>query len=485
MIDFVDIDEAEEMPEEPVMSDIGVIFFDQTGAWHAENPGRETSLSSIGPVNQLDPGLWLSDMSFAEVRGMTQGLRRVTMKADGWIRMSMPQLLGSWGLNTISKDASVKMAGKVIDRIFRLSQEVIFKECLRSNQDESAVILQLERASSLATGITGAHNTQLRKGRPSEKRAQDHIDNTFQLGIYVPGRKIVEEGTMLLQFSMGRLSHAINVASAPVPAPGAWQIATRGDDVGHMEFLQEIRKLEKPAIFRSVITPDSVMTPDYIEMFLHSGRQQGKQRTRYLGEEILAIDGMMPIEIEQVIVGPGTMKSSTSALLQDLVEVCGGMRAAAASWSAGIVAENILNSAFRSVRGSDDGTSPEAVWLAARDRVLMLPIITALCSTGADLVSAQSGQITVRIPEDPEMLIPLMHVAWECGLHLPLDEIQMLAELGVPIPSEIETFGGNDVDYFLSAVAHQGRRNAMWALDGVMDSPQSERKKKIREIFPD
>lgn len=112
----------------------------------------------------------------------------------------------------------------------------------------------------------------------------------------------------------------------------------------------------------------------------------------------------------------------------------------------------------------------------------MVPAIEALVEVGASLVSAHYGNITIRAPLDIELLMLIVNAAWENGLILPLESVELLRQMGVPIPVEPSLFGGNDVDYLLSAVVHRRQRNALWSLDSIMDLPSEDRARQFRVI---
>ncbi|MBW3243573.1 hypothetical protein KUV57_12945 [Epibacterium sp. DP7N7-1] len=482
-IDFQNIDQEDQVEDGDSYSNVGVIFFGEDGSWHARRHGTDFSASGEGVPQSLEPGLWVADMGYDEVRAISKEMRGLTMRSDSWLKLSVEQIRTAFGLSGRPLDQSLPIVSTIAHRVFRLTQEA-----LRCNLAELRYRApqeyqnNLERSASLATAIAMVNAPAVSRTASSEKRVIDHFTRTYQAGMYLAGRKDPPEGHINLAFHFPRLSYARKVTEANVPASSIWQVASRKDSQGVEDFVSNMRETGRPAIYKAVCQPGELPVPEYIQVFANGLNSSvgDTHRTRFIDEEIKLLSRYYRVSVEGVIAGSGWCPSATGRLIKSLEDTAGGCDAAHASWSVGLAAENILASALRSVRKETPGQTAEAVWIAARDRAAMIPAIEALVEMGASLVSAHYGNITVRTPLDIELMMLVVNAAWESGLVLPLESVEQLRQMGVPIPVEPSLFGGNDVDYLLSAVVHRRQRNALWSLDGIMDLPSADRARKFR-----
>lgn len=480
MIQFVDIDKAE---EEVRLLHPGTIFFDDVGAWHASRPGTGYSLSGYGPISALEPGFWMSNLPFEKVKGIISGQKTWTMRADAWMRMRTDMIFGSWGLSDLPLDKSVSLVSHINARVFRLLQEVLERDGEVHKYEVKPQVDQICSSSSLSIGINSLLAPRLLLTRPAESMAQKVLDEAMTVGMLFPRPRFDPENMLSLSFTFGRISYALRVCKDNVPAARAWQTATRPDALSSEAFVAELSARKLPTVLRGSYTSTPLQTNEYFDVFAKGDPSKLSRRTRFTLEEVEAVGSRMQGDFNAVYVGSAWTRSSIHGVLEELVDVCGGPVAAGVSWSAGLLADNILNAAFRKSQALPSAANGESVWLAARDRIAMLPAISALIDAGAAIDRAAGGVIQVKVSQEPELLMSVLQVAWEEGLSLSLEDAQNIAKMGIHVPADRETYGGNDVDYILAALAHQGKRNAMWKLDGVVDKPQREREKMIKNML--
>lgn len=486
-IEFVDLDKATPEREEERISDLGFLSMTEAGLWCAHHGAAELQLESEGSLKPLAGHFWVTDIPFERIKPVSDEVRSANFRADGWLRLTASQMRASWGVTDAPPLRAVRILSGCSSRIWRLTQETILRDAAsRNGAGTQDMLRKIQRSASLATGIALAHASRLEAATPDDERAREHLRRAYQSGMYIPGRKGVDIGEVRLTFQFPRLSYALELTNAPVPAAAVWQAANRRDKLSSEEFVRNLSSTGRPAIYKAVSDLSQSAVPEAVEAFANRPGSGETHRTRWIEEEIQILSRYGSISVEGAIAGTGWVESSTGRLLRLLQEVAGGERPAAGSWSVGVAAENILTSAFRKAgKDSKDREvgAPEAIWLAARDRAMMFPVVMRLCEVGASLVSAQGGTIVVKAPADPELLMVLAATAWESGLHLPLGEAEALTAMGVPIPTESALFGGKDVDYPLSLVVHRGQRIALWRLDGVMDCPAAEREKAYRVLM--
>lgn len=484
MVQFVDLDQERESLEEERLLRPGVILFDaEGGSWRAFRPSSGFDEAGMGAPTRLEPGLWLSNMDFDRTRALARP-KGVTMRHDGWLRVKMDRIVAAWLGEDQPLERSVPLVASFSDRVVRLIQESISPHLRRLGiQDPGEIRTQLTRASSLAGGIANLNASAIRAGDGGDKRITDHFNRTYQWGMFIKGSKVDEEGHVRLTFSFPRLSYALAITAGQVPTGQGWQLARRGDNETTQDFINQILDTGRAPIFRASIRPGASAIPEYVDAFispLHSS--EDGSRTRFIAAELQILADHYDIAVESAVCGEGWGDSATGLLLRELEDIAGGPRAARASWSVALAADNILSSAFRKPRSGQPADYAEPIWLAARDRAVMLPVIQAFYDAGATLVSAMQGTISIKCPSDPELLISVLDMAWEKGLTLALDEVEMLSAMGIDVPAEESRFGGNDVDYPLASLVHARKKRALYLLDSVQTHPRDAREKEYRKI---
>lgn len=484
MVQFVDLDQERESLEEERLLRPGSILFDaEAGSWKAFRPSTGFNEAGMGAPTRLEPGLWLSNMDFDRTRALDRP-KGVTMRHDGWLRMKMDRIVAAWLGENQPLEKAVPLVASFSDRIVRLVQEAFYPHMRRLNiADASEIRTQITKASSLAGGIANLNSPAIRAGDGGDKRITEHFNRTYQWGMFIKGSKVEEEGHVRLTFSFPRLSYALAITAGQVPTGQGWQLAFREDAVSTQDFINQILDTGRAPIFRASIRPSQPTIHEYVDAFispLHAG--EDGSRSRFIAAELQILADYYDIAVESAICGDGWGESSTGLLLRELEDVAGGAQAARASWSVALAADNILSSAFRKPRSGQPADFAEPIWLAARDRAVMFPVIQAFYDSGATLVSAMQGTISVKCPSDPELLITVLDTAWEKGLTLALDEVEMLAGMGLEVPTEESRFGGNDVDYLLASLVHARKKRSLYLLDSVQTQPRAAREKEYRKI---
>lgn len=485
---FIDIDNEDEANgTNEQISSIGIILFSEgMTRWVAMRPGTDFRAEGEGIPQGLEAGLWVTDIDYENTRTIGRNLRNVTLRSNGFFKTTLPQFRSSWGMANRPDADALRVVAEISDRVYRLTQEAIAPELKEMGFQELKDATQLiERGSSLATGITTINAVPMRKSGNDDKRVLDHFEKAWQPGMFIRGRRVEEEDSVDLSFHFPKLSYAMRITEPQVPARGAWQVAQRPDNQSTEDFFKEVMGLKRPMIFRAACETGDGPAPEYAQACANAARGIAGDtfRSRFIPEEIMALSDYYDVEIESVACGSSWMESTTGRILKNLEAAAGGPEAARSSWSVAVAAENILASAMRETKKDKAWASGEAVWIAARDRAAMLPAISALYQVGGILISAQAGTINIKCPADPELLMIVVSTAWEYGLVLPLEEVETLTALGVPIPTDNRLFGGNPVDYPLAMIVHRRNRNALWSLDTIQDQPRENREKRYRVIM--
>ena len=480
-LDFVSLDQAGTTPKRPVFHP-GVALFSPDGSWHAAMNGGEAHASQgHGSPNDIPKGLWLTDLPFEQIGSVSS--RGHYMKVESWLRPGIATMARAWGITTAPRASAASMISRVASRIFARVGDIAERDMQMGIGPEDLQRI-LSNSPSLTTGLAQMNAVRLNAAMPADAMVQNILKRSLQTGIYFPKWAKQVSGMRRVEFTLPILSHAIAVTREPVPAPAVWRFAARPDDMSGNTFMSELKKGGRPAIIEASIASITPGTPEWFESYIH-GRQASIFRYHFGVGEIEAILARgIPVQITSVIAGQDWQPSATGILIDHLVQAAGGPLAAAASWSINALAENILCSAHRSLKGVET-ISTEALWIASRDRNLMLPYIEALCDSGARLVSAMAGVITVEIPDDAEIMSSVLMSAWDMGMHTDMETSSSLAkDKGIKLPTDISTWGGSAVDYLPAVSSHSCNRNALWKMDGLQDLPIGEREKVITASLP-
>jgi hypothetical protein len=480
-LDFVSLDQAGTTQARPTFHP-GVALFAPDGSWHASLNGGDLHTSNgHGAPNDLPKGLWLTDLPFEQISGVSA--RGRYMKVGPWLRPGIDSMCKSWGITSAPRASAASMLSRISSRIFARIGDIAERDTELGIGPEDLRRI-LSNAPSLTTGIAQMNALRLNAAMPSDPIVQNVLKRCLQTGIYFPKWAKQLTGMRRIDFSLPLLSHALLVTSEAVPAPTVWRFAARPDDMSGPALIAELKKGNRPAIVEASITAIPPGTPEWIESFIH-GRQASIFRYHFSIGEIEAILARgIPVQITSVIAGQDWQPSATGVLLNHLVAAAGGPLAAAASWSVNALAENILCSAFRPLKGVET-LSTEAIWIATRDRNLMLPYIDALSDSGARLISAMAGVISVEVPDDVEIISSVLMSAWDMGLHTDLDTASgLLKDKGIKLPTDISSWGGTAVDYLPAVSSHSGNRNALWKMDGLQDLPIGGREQIIKASLP-
>lgn len=452
---------------------IGIALFDFAGAWHAVNTSTGIDCAGAGSIADLPRGLWLTDLGYREANGV--GVRGQLVKRADWIKPGIDGIRRAWGLSGASTRAASRFIAPLATRTGRLLIEAFARDP-DYLEDIEIICSRLRGAPSMTTGVGQVLQGRIDAALPADKLAQSHLSKAHLGGIYIPDWWTPADNTRTLDFSLPKLSHALAVTRAPVPSSATWAVGRPATGVSAESFLDTILEDARPYLVNAEVEVSPGQTPVHLETFIN-GPKSSHYRYYYTTDEIRALRAAgLKVDVRGVSAGGDWQPSDTGELLDHLVEAAGGREAAGISWSVNIVAENILGGAFRPVSREADCLPPEGVWIAARDRSLMLPVVSALSDAGAVLVSASCGAITVKVPDDPEILMSVVLAAWEQGAYLPSDTVAELKEIGVEAPWDMESWGGNPVDYLPAAASHRLRKNALWQLDGVQDLDLEKRR---------
>lgn len=481
-IELQEIDDEDDISPEPTRNRIGCIIMDDQGGWKALCPALGHASQGVGPFDNLPTDvLWIVNRSYSVVKALQDANPDVKLKLSGWMRLSIEDMPREWGIDDIQSQGSAETISSILDRIYKVSVETARRSSLSSQKDDRALLQEIERSPSLATGLRNICDKEMGRTVPGDQKVRKRISEALSYGVSKVRERQLEEGEVMLHCRIPRLSHAIRVTAHDVPTVGKWQKAGIPENTPIEEAIDELRGFGLPVMVVGNVKERHGTPHPYFSSWVKPN-SNAIRRISYTLEEVSALLPYFTFEDYSVIVGPGWRKSVTGGLIKTLTDVSGGRQVAATSWSANVAAENILCGGFRKSRG-DDALPPEAVWLTARDRLEMRKPVETLIDYGATLVSAYAGGIVIKIPEDPEVITLIVNAIWEEGLTIPIGTVRDLTMMGVEVPFDPTMFGGAPEDVILGNLLHRSQRNAMWIFDEIMEQPTEKREAAFKAIL--
>lgn len=459
----------------------GYVYVMPNGAWHAFRVSSAFEKSGDGSLAVLEPGVWISNLSYDEVVAVSKGVPGIALRSDSWLKATTDNILAAWGLTGANGRTIARLMASIVHRSCILVMETIEAWDASATMRRRASTLLATRPS-LATAIAGILENDLLANRSTELVVDNMLGKTYQQGMFCYGRKAAPAGFLNLTFNLPRLSHVLALTCENVPNGGAWKVGSRSPDVSQTDFYKGASNLAEPLIF--LASPHITTQPsETFDAFIGAKRSNQIYRSLFTREEYAVLRREGGDTVQSVFVGDGWAPSTIGRFLETFADVCGGRHVVAHSFTANLVAENIFAAAFRKPKRDTGSETPETVWLAARDRVALYPIIQDFTQFGASLVGAQHGSIQIQCPVDPEMISGIVEAAWRHGMTMPMDRIAEISALGVSIPYDRASYGGNPVDYTFSAIAQTGKKKSLFVLDEIMDADPADRSNRLRALL--
>lgn len=460
---------------------IGVVLLDPYGNWEISRRDGY-SVSGNGPIMGLKRnGSWLSNLSFDDSRSVfTSEEHKQNVRGGNWLLYTLNDLLLEWGYSKLTLKQSASFLSTITGRVFDITEGVLVA---RKTRNPDKKLKDISRSASLATGLMSIMEAAIKKTVPADEKMRSHYEKAYQNGMPHKYEKL-NESEISLDFRFPRFTYAMKMAGVRVPLDAEWQKAAKPEASSEDDFIREVISLKRPAIYRAIFEYESDLHPRWLGDLI--GHKDGTDRSRFLLEEIIGIPEINK-QIESALISKGgDTETIVSGLLKDLAASFGGQEFAALSWTAGLVAENIIAAPHRAGRSVQSLVSGEQVWLAAQDRMLMAPLMRALTEAGCLISSARGGRVTVTAPKVPEVILAAASLAWDHGAYLPLGHANMVQKMfSTDLPTERAAFLGGDSDYLVAAANHKGDRKTLWGLDAICDAKTPKDRRTIAKSFLD
>ena len=454
---------------------MGALVVTPDHQWFARRDDGEKR-EGAGNFRKFGSGFWVNNLSFDESKDLFRGSLSKTVRSETWWKISVSEILAEWNSAGMTAERSANLLSMLFGRMSKLMINVI-RETASDAEAAETEWRNLCHSASLPTGIYCLFEKQLEKHVPMETEMWEHFDKTRQVGFGFR-KNDLQDNEVVLDFRKNIFSHAREIFSRKVPDVSIWKRTMRDESMSVTQFIDEIIDYGRPALIRALFSPHDEREREWVSAFINSGTGE---RSRFLAEEIKLLSHI-PMEVDSALIGSGWADSVMKEPMDVLSRLCGGDEAAALSWSAGVIAENILAAPHRTGRNKTSHASGDSIWSASADRVLLAPVVEAIESAGGRILQARTGRITVAAAPVPEVIGAIVWAAWDLGAHLDYGSVARLTDAGIcsDLPTERASFGGGDADYIFAAANHSADRAMLWKLDGIPFMPDETRKQILR-----
>ncbi|PZO74061.1 MAG: hypothetical protein DI629_18770 [Mesorhizobium amorphae] len=454
----------------------GVLVFDRAMTrWAAVRRGEDPMEGSGAPSSGLR-GTWVNNLDFDVSQGLFPKGSRVIIRSSTWFRRDLNDMLSDWGAGRADPVRAAMIGSIISDRVCRACHDLVSSFGGGSADAETDRIF---RSASLATGLSYLSESAVGASVPSDAGMREHLERALQDGAQTSGDGA--PGDLVLRFRMPALGLAMSALPAGVPAPEDWRKALRDEGESEAEFVAAVRGLGLPVLWRAMPSPDHAAAQAWRSALL--GARGETVRSRFVDGEIDLFEPAFGARVDAALIASGSAPCATRGLLDALISSFGGQRAAALSWSFGLLAENIIASAQRVSRRGARAVPSESVWIAAQERIACAGAAAAIESAGGEVTVIRGGRITCRVPHAAEIVSDVISAAWGSGAHLSAGDAAALRRLFPDAPpSDRPSWGGRDEDYLLAAASSRGDLGGAWALDSVCDRSPPDREEFVLSL---
>lgn len=473
---LVDINAAQSLPPKTSVV-LGVVLLDKQANYFASDGTQSANGQGI-PTDLLGGRVWICDLEYKAALDWTSSLAGKQVRATNWMRAPLRAIMDEWAFTAETPDNARFMA-QLINRVFSLGNEIVVTHLDPKSRDWT---INIGSQPSFATALSEALGPEGRIEIPANLAEANR--NGQKLGAVLFGKRGGSSET-LWRFQSPRLSHALDVVSTPVPV-GDWKMIQLGN-MDTATFRANLAAAGKPALLRVDANP--LLARDRLPATLRTWFTSANEGARFwlTGEELMALGDIEGLVIQaaylaQSATPKNNFQSALTALrtLNGQAVVAQNLSLPALSWSAGMLAENILAAAMRKRKDREDFAP---TFFAAQDRILTERRARLLSESGVSVVSYYLGGIVAQVGRDKESLLVAADAAWRAGLFLPGDFVQLARSLGVSLAGRPADWGGKPEDLLQARLIAAGQTAARWEFDKVLDLAPGIRNAAFIEIL--
>ena len=463
---------------------VGLIYKSNDGeikAWHSRLAG-EVKLQPR--LFALPPGIWFTD-EVGTNELMFEPAPNHYLVTEHWLGISIREIAGEWGINPATHSEFQRLICLILQRILLL----IGLLCMsRDNKGQSGQgllddIYQLVARPSLYKAIN--QHTCQGKMQGTAPRAMEDLTlfGSFGNGL------LPKSGTMLpiMRASYPSYSYMSKLARLPIPCQGRWKQSKLVEKYTALtrDHENELGLRKVPVIICGKFNPSNNLNPPWVNEWIYGAGNFG--RTAFTLNEVKILRVYGTVLVEKILVGTGWVKptSSNSTLVRNLVRLVrlyGGTELVKSSWTAEFVSQALFHgiAVYDSIQNRSK--HPKLAWLAAEDRIRMLPIIKMLHATNLPIVSAIGGVVRFYTPMEDWDQAQLRREFSAMGVTLTSAPAQPADASSVFARASPGWGRGSSGQERLQFLMHNGLGKWLWRYDTILGLPPEERAGRLAEL---
>ena len=434
-------------------------------------------------LQQLPNGYWLSNLAWQQAESLSGRADLRCVHQDGWVGMTTAEIMNEWSRSQGAAQGEALELSRCLKRVVELADSLALR--LRHGADWSDCwmdhLTSVLSGNNLADGFELAALEDSGCGKwfqPKVGSCGGDLQSVGLFGTRTSSFGKGKRGTTVV--SLPALSYLRQLAGQSVPQAGPWKAQSpEGVDEemrsGHVDRLEA---MGLPVIVIGKFVAREPLPPSWLNSWLSGGCKLFGRRCFTL-EEIRVLIEHGRFQLEAAMVGSGWIEPVEESLLgkciSHLLDSCGGKLVAENSWSANLAALMLVKAVLDGNQTSSGRLSMEVAWLAARDRIAMLPALRLLESMGVELVSAVAGRIRYVVPNDLPTRARLETGLWKIGIAVPADFVAGNWSRQQGQVCSLADFGGDDECMPLAVAVRLGLTEALWQFDALLDERVCDR----------
>ena len=412
------------------------------------------------------------------------------LPADGWFGITIGEIASEWGLNPIRKIHHLQLICWILKRILCLSfltinaisQKRIDKEFL---QDDIQFILM----SSSLYKVINLHQQGLEKqGKKLHRMVLPaKVDPVLFGPIAVKSsiERCSDQPITCARFP--RFAYVSDLARIPLPCEGRWKKIQFAEPDRNLtpDYISNLSKIDLPILCYGKFIPKTQgIYPWNLTWYKVKDRQ-----VAYTFKEVEFLMEYGSFRIESFFAGPGWDKSTSAnshlvRSLDELARICGGTKFAKMSWSAGIVAQSLFHGSVV-YPCMQQPSSCKFSWLAAEDRIRMIPLIKLLIQKGASILSACGGEVRFQLPLESTEMKEIASEFSALGVTLSVCQKGNGGEQQWDYRNGVGKFMGSSGRQNLQYLIHNRLGKWLWRYDSLIGLPPEEKEARFNALCTD
>ncbi len=445
--------------DEPGMRNFGMVVFDDTknpgAAWCAVNGGDPKRVEG---TNQLSTDtLWWTNLSYEEFFMTTEANRNPWLRHDAYMIAKPKDALVEWDLDpaTTPPDYLATFCSAVFARVMTLSYK------MAKDANPNIRMTTLFKTTSLREDLRFLlPKADFPEGEAAAiMKAGQAYSNFTKTAV----RRV--RGGKQIMLRRPRIPHALEMLTTPMPQ-GPFEFKSRADlRTLSSDRVSWVRSTDRPCMVE--VTVDS-MQQDVAPIYgfgNSTDRDRRIPRSWIAHPEFLMMSSFSDLQVRSAWIGKDYGKMNlllppavTSFLSDSHIE---------ASWSAGIIAENLWRAAClgtekRWIKGSTEErpqTSWRGAWIMAADKAAGFMSAMRLTDMGYAVPSYGNGWVLVEVTDD--QMQDLLRDGLSIGLIPRLFDVPAGA---FPMDGDFQ-WGGDKKSRILATLTVTKQKTMMWNLD--------------------